>query len=113
MSDEEQKRAKLNHVLRRVFRLHAITFGATIGGLTVWNIIEGGHWWSFWPAFVWGAVLSVHFFFTKSFCIDDHWVEERENDLRKRSYDFSHITDLEERIASRHPSVHTLEERER
>jgi hypothetical protein len=62
-----------------------------------------------WPP----ILLAVHFFFTKSACVDDRWVEEREDDLRMRSYDLSHIADLEERIASRHPSVHTPEERER
>ncbi|GMQ76726.1 MAG: hypothetical protein BMS9Abin01_2017 [Gammaproteobacteria bacterium] len=113
MTDEDQQAAERIRTLTRVFRIHATLFGAIIGGLTIWNIIEGGRWWSFWPTVGWGAVLAVHFFFTKSACVDDRWVEERENDLRTRSYDLSHIADLEERIASRHPSVRTPEERER
>ncbi len=113
MTDEDRKAADRIRTLRRVFRIHAALFGAVIGGLIVWNIIDGGRWWSFWPTVGWGTVLAVHFFFTKSACIDDRWVEERENDLRMRSYDLSHIADLEERIASRHPSVQTPEERER
>ena len=113
MIDEDQKAAERIRTLTRVFRIHAILFGVIIGGLIIWNIIEGGRWWSFWPTVGWGTVLAVHFFFTKSACIDDRWVEEREDDLRKRSYDLSHIADLEERIASRHPSVQTPEERER
>jgi len=100
-------------MLRRAFRIHVILFGTIIGGLVIWNVIDGGRWWSFWPTVGWGMVFAVHFFFTKSACIDDRWVEEREQDLRMRSYDLSHIADLEERIASRHSSVRTPEERER
>ncbi len=113
MTDKDEKAAKRIRTLGRVFRIHATLFGVIIGGLTIWNIIEGERWWSFWPTVGWGTVLAVHFFFTKSACIDDRWVEEREDELRMRSYDLSHIADLEERIASRHPSVHTPEERER
>ncbi len=95
-------------LVTRLFRWHATIYGVLIGGLTVVNIYVGGGWWSFWPMCIWGIVLALHFFIYKSVTVDEDWVRERTDDLKLRSYDLSHIQDIETRVdeddASMRPS---------
>lgn len=83
-----------------------------MGGLLVANLVIGGRWWSFWPMIGWGMVLAVHFFIVKSLLVDESWVAERSHELRDKSYDFGHIEDIKQRVATRDPSVRPADERD-
>lgn len=99
-------------LVKRLFRIHLSAYiGAMMILLTV-NIAIGGGWWSFWPMCAWGIVLAFHFFYYKSVTIDEAWVEERTDDMRLRSYDLSHIHDIEGRVEKRDASVRPSDERE-
>lgn len=99
-------------LVRALFRWNAIGY-TTVGALLlIVNITAGGGAWSFWPLFVWGVILALHFFVTKSLEIDDGWVAERADDLRYRSYDQGHIHDIEHRVDERDASVRPADERE-
>jgi len=99
-------------LLRSLFRWNAIAY-ATLGVLLLLvNIYSGGGAWSFWPLFVWGVLLALHFFLMKSVEVDDGWVEERADELRYRSYDQGHIHDIEHRVEERDASVRPADERE-
>ncbi len=76
------------------------------------NIFVGGGWWSFWPMCLWGLVLAFHFFYYRSVTVDDSWVQERTDDLRLRSYDLSHIRDIEDRVDRGDSSVRPPTERD-
>lgn len=106
VTPEQQRRIK------RLFRWHLLAFCVLMGALTLFNIVVGGGWWSFWPFCAWGLALSLHYFFYKSVTIDEKWVEERTDDMRMRSYDLSHIHDIEERVEQRDSSVRPADERE-
>ena len=84
---------------------HRITYVFVIGGLTIYNILDGAPWWAFWPMFIWGVPLMIHFFIVKSCEAEDEWVDDRALDLRYKSYDFGHMKDLEQRIGQRDFSV--------
>lgn len=99
-------------LIRRLFRWHVLAYCAVIGALTIVNILVGGGWWSFWPTCAWGLVLAFHFFYFKSVTVDDSWVQERTDDLRLRSYDLSHIRDIEERVDSGDSSVRPADRRD-
>jgi hypothetical protein len=99
-------------LVKRLFRWHLLAYCGLIGALTVVNIIVGGGWWSFWPTCAWGLVLAFHFFYFKSVTVDDMWVQERTDDLRFRSYDLSHIRDIEDRVDSGDSSVRPPSERD-
>ena len=58
---------------------------------------------------VWGLVFALHFFYYKSVTIDEAWVEERTDDMRLRSYDLSHISDIEDRVEQHDASVSPAE----
>ena len=96
----------------RLYRWHALAYGVLMGGLAAVNIYVGGGWWSFWPMVVWGMVLALHFFFYKSVTVDEDWARERTDDLRLRSYDLSHIQDIEDRVEQRDASVRPGDERD-
>ena len=99
--NEEEQRARVTHL----FRLHRRIFVTAMVTLIVINVMVGGGWWSFWPMCFWGLVFSLHFFYYKSVTIDEAWVEERTDDMRLRSYDLSHISDIEDRVEQRDSSV--------
>ena len=67
---------------------------------------------AFWPLSAWGVALALHFFYDRSVNVDEEWVEERADEMRLRSYDLSHIQNIEERVASADQSVQTPEQRE-
>ena len=99
--DEDDQRARVLHL----FRLHRHIFATAMVALIVINVVVGGGWWSFWPMCVWGLAFSLHFFYYKSVTIDEAWVQERTDDMRLRSYDLSHISDIEDRVEQRDSSV--------
>ena len=97
--------------MRRVLRWHALAYAA-VGGILLVTNLHGGGWWFFWPVFVWGIVLALHFFYVRSVDVDDQWVSERMGDLRFRSYDLGHVEDIKERVDKRDPSVRPSDERD-
>jgi hypothetical protein len=112
-SDGMPRGDRESHVLvMRLFRWHLLAYCLLIGALTVVNIFVGGGWWSFWPMCAWGLVLALHFFYYKSVTVDEAWAQERTDDLRLRSYDLSHISDIEDRVDSGDSSVSPPSERD-
>lgn len=99
-------------LIRRLYRRHVLAYSVLMGALVVVNIFVGGGWWSFWPMCAWGLLLAFHFFYYRSVTVDDMWVQERTDDLRLRSYDLSHIRDIEDRVDSGDSSVSPPSERD-
>ena len=95
------------------FRTHLRLYVVACGGLTLVNLWTGAGWWSFTPVCGWGVLLAVHYFYVRAANVDDDWVRERTDDLRVRSYDLGHITDLEERVERGDASVRPGSSRER
>jgi len=99
--DEGAQQERVTHL----FRWHRRAYVAGLVILVAANILVGGGWWSFWPMCAWGLVFSLHFFYYKSVTVDEACVKERTDDMRLRSYDLSHISDIEERVEQRDASV--------
>ena len=97
--------AQTHRFLIERFRIHLRLYLVLGGGLTLIDLFTGAGWWSFAPVYGWGIVLAVHYFYVRAANVDDDWVRERTEDLRIRSYDLGHITDLEERIERGDKSV--------
>lgn len=113
IDDNNANGAHERHALiTRLYRWHLSGYCVVMGALVVVNIFVGGGWWSFWPMAAWGLLLAFHFFYYKSVTVDDRWVEERTDDLRLRSYDLSHIKDIEDRVDSGDSSVSPPSERD-
>ena len=96
----------------RLYRWHVRAYCVFTGGLTAINIYVGGGWWSFWPVIGWGLLLALHFFYYKSITVDETWAQVRTDDLRLRSYDLSHIKDIQDRVEQRDTSVRPGDERD-
>jgi len=96
----------------RLYPWHALAYGVSMGALTVINIYVGGGWWSFWPMIAWGLLLALHFFYYKAVTVDEDWARERTDDLRLRSYDLSHIQDIQDRVEQHDASVRPGDERD-
>lgn len=102
----------MQSVLIRSLRWHGWVY-VILGGVAVCaKFYLGGGWWLFWPLYVWGVVLALHFLLVKSIDVDESWVGERSDDLRFRSYDLGHIRDIEQRVEDRDGSVRPADERE-
>ena len=86
----------LAKVLTEHFRLHVVGYLIVNGGLISINILTGRPSWSFWPLLCWGVVLACHYFYVSSVNVDQDWVERRADDLRRKSYDASHILDIQD-----------------
>ena len=97
--------AQAHRCLLDRFRVHLRFYLLLCGGLTLANLFTGTGWWSFTPVCGWGIVLALHYFYVRAANVDDDWVRARTEDLRIRSYDLGHITDLEERVARNDASV--------
>ena len=97
--------ARAHRFLLDRFRVHLRLYLLLCGGLTLANLSTGTGWWSFTPVCGWGIVLALHYFYVRAANVDDDWVRARTEDLRIRSYDLGHITDLEERVARGDASV--------
>ena len=104
--------ARAHRFLLDRFRTHLRLYLVLGGGLTLVNLFTGAGWWSFAPVCGWGIVLAVHYFYVRAANVDDDWVRERAEDLRVRSYDLGHITDLKERVERGDASVRPGSERE-
>ena len=103
--------ARAHRFLLDRLRSHLRLYLVLGGGLTLVNLFTGAGWWSFTPVYGWGIVLAVHYFYVRAANVDDDWVRERAADLRVRSYDLGHITDLEERVEQGDESVRPAAER--
>lgn len=113
--DDSRRSATLVAVHRFLlgrFGTHLRLYLVLCSGLALANGYNGTGWWSFTPICGWGVVLAVHYFYVRAANVDDDWVRERTEDLRIRSYDLGHITDLEERIGRGDRSVRPASERE-
>jgi 2TM domain len=80
-----------------VFRLHLWLFVVGNLALNTANWFVGHGWWAFWPLVVWSLVLGAHYLVYKSRRVDSHWVEERTEDVRSKSYDRAHIDSIQAR----------------
>lgn len=101
-----------NNSLDHLLRKHFIVFALVNAVLFLIDRVAGGGWWSFWLIYAWGIVLAVHFFYVRSVNVDERWVEERADDVRLRSYDVSHIEDINARINDNDLSVRPSDRRE-
>ena len=93
------------------FRTHLRLYVVVCGGLTLVNLFTGAGWWSFTPVCGWGILLAIHYFYVRAVNVNDDWVRDRTEDLKVRSYDLGHITDLEERVERGDASVRPGTER--
>ena len=75
--------------------VHGYVYVIVNGLLISLNVMTGRPSWSFWPLFCWGILLACHFLYVRSANVDPDWVERRANDLRRKSYDASHIIDIQ------------------
>lgn len=82
------------------FRWHGVVFVALNVALSFANSFIGARWWAFWPLIVTGFLLGLHYLFYKSTSVDEHWAEERVEELNLKSYDRSHIEELKSRYSS-------------
>jgi hypothetical protein len=79
------------------FRLHAWAFVLGNALLIAANALIGGDWWAFWPLLLWALALLAHYLVMRARTVDEHWVEERTEDVRAKSYDRAHIDSIERR----------------
>lgn len=91
---------------------HGMAFCAVVVALLLANFLFGDGWWSFWPLYAWGLLLTVHFFYVRALDVDDDWVNERVDDLRMRSYDFDHMRDIKQRVVDDDFSVKPSDKRD-
>lgn len=103
---------RISSRLRVLLRWNAVAYATVAVLLLVANVVVGGGAWSFWPLFIWGVLLALHFFCAKSLEVDEGWVAERADELRYRSYDQGHIHDIEKRVDERDTSVRPADERD-
>jgi hypothetical protein len=60
--------------------------------------VAGIDWhWAAWPMLAWAILLLIHYLLYKSSTVDEHWAEERVEELNLKSYDRSHIESIRER----------------
>ena len=83
------------------FRWHLLAFAVLNVALTLANVATGRPWWAFWPLIVTGFLLGVHYLLYKVATVDEHWADERVEELNFKSYDRSHIEELKSRYSSR------------
>ncbi len=78
---------------------HVRAYLVGAAALILVNALTGHGWWSFWPLFVWGAALAVHFLYVKSGSVDDDWADRRARKLKLTSYDHGHMRQIEDTYA--------------
>lgn len=81
----------------RLFRRHAAAFAGVNALLTLVNLYTGRPWWALWPLLAWGLPFAIHYLMYKASRTDERWVEERTEALREKSYDRSHIENIQQR----------------
>ena len=100
MATEETARggARFSRRWRRAYRGHLMAFVALNAALNLTNVFTGRPWWAFWPLFVTGLLLGLHYLLYKTVTADEHWADERVEELNLKSYDRSHIEELKSRF---------------
>ncbi len=78
-----------------------VAFVALNTGLNLTNVLTGRPWWAFWPLIVTAMLLGLHYLLHKAMMVDEHWAEERIEELNLKSYDRSHIEQLKSRFGGR------------
>ena len=78
---------------------HIRAYLVCAAALILVNALTGHGWWSFWPLFIWGAALAVHFLYVKSRSVDDDWADRRARKLKMMSYDQGHMRQIEDTYA--------------
>ncbi len=108
-SDDE---SFVHALLTRHFATHLRLWISIGGGLLLLDALIGDSFGrSFWPVALWGVLLCLHFLCSRAFRVDDEWVRGRTEDLRLRSYDLSHIVDIEDRARQGDASASSSGER--
>ena len=79
------------------FRWHLLAFAVLNVALTLANVATGRPWWAFWSLIVTGFLLGVHYLLYKVATVEEHWADERVEELNLKSYDRSHIEQLKGR----------------
>ena len=79
----------------RVLWMHFLAFTAVSLVLFVSDLMFSEVRWFYWPVMAWGAILGAHALYCKSLAVDNDWVERRTNRVHDKSYDISHIRDIE------------------
>lgn len=77
-----------------------LAFVALNTGLNLANLLMGRPWWAFWPLIVTATLLGLHYLLYKAMTVDEHWAEERIEELNLKSYDRSHIEELKSRFGA-------------
>ena len=83
---------------RFYFRYHALALASAICLLLSIEWVLGARWPWFWPLIIWGLMVSIHYFFSAAFDINEVWADDRVVDVKTRSYDLGHIMNIEQRI---------------
>ena len=97
---------------RFYFRYHALVLAIVVCLLLIIEWTLGTRWSLFWPFIIWGLMVSIHYFFSAAFDINEVWADGRVLDVKTRSYDLGHIMNIEDRIDHTHDSITPHTERE-
>jgi hypothetical protein len=92
-SDETAERDRVARRLRR----HVQAYAAVTGALFLIDLLTPGSWWFLWPMSGWGVAVAAHWLYVKSVNIDEHWAQQRTEDIRLQAYDLGHIEDIAKR----------------
>ncbi len=76
--------------------MHIACFALASIALLATDLIFSETRWFHWPVMVWGTLFCAHALYCKSLSVDDEWVEERTNKIRRNSYDLGHILSIED-----------------
>lgn len=60
LDPEVLRRARKRVAMRMGFLTHLLVYALVNGALIAFNLVRGGHLWSFWPLFGWGIGLAAH-----------------------------------------------------
>ena len=97
---------------RFYFRHHVLVLAIVVCLLLIIEWALGTRWSLFWPFIIWGLMVSIHYFFSAAFDINEVWADDRVLDVKTRSYDLGHIMNIEDRIDHTHDSITPHTERE-
>ena len=89
--------SSIDNFLTANLRRHGLAYLFVNGALISINILTGPPSWSFWPFIGWCVLLTCHYFYVRSINVDPDWADQRAGDLRLRSYDVSHILEIDDR----------------
>ena len=93
MSNESEN-TRLKLLLDRSLFWHRILFIVGLATLFLINWLTSSSGWFFWTFIGWGVVFTLHYFIVKSITMDEDWAYDRTADLRQKSYDWRHISDI-------------------